>query len=426
MSEHSSKNNAFPARDTLRQARKHLNTLFLQKMRVPMQFSKYNTIASIFMFFILGATAAHAILPPPSTGNIYVGNFGAGNVTVYDSTGAFLRTFTGPGVSGARGIVIAPNRKLYLSSEFTSEIFVFGPGETFEKKFNHAELSGPTGIAISDADELYVCSFNKDQVVVFDLDGNFLRTFTGTGLDGPNCVATDSQGNIFVSSAITGTVLKFDPNENFIKNFTGGGLLSPMSIARNLDDVLYVSGGGSNNIVKFDNDGTFLGVITHPDLPVPQGIAFDERGHFFVTSFTANQAVEFDENDNYVQTITEGGLQVPRSVAFEQNQPVTAINDSEPGIPAQFDLSQNFPNPFNPSTKIRFQIPPGGGIVKLRIFDILGRLVATLLDGRQSGGIKTVTWDGRDQRGRAVSTGVYFYQLTAGGFSRTRKMLLVR
>jgi hypothetical protein len=97
-----------------------------------------------------------------------------------------------------------------------------------------------------------------------------------------------------------------------------------------------------------------------------------------------------------------------------------------PVIPARFALYQNAPNPFNPETLIRYDVPAGGGPVSLRIYDVGGRLVRVLIDGTQAPGAKRILWNGRNDRGEAVATGVYFYRLNAPEFEQTRKMLLLR
>jgi hypothetical protein len=101
-------------------------------------------------------------------------------------------------------------------------------------------------------------------------------------------------------------------------------------------------------------------------------------------------------------------------------------DDDGQTVPAAFALTQNYPNPFNPSTVIGYDVPAGGGAVAIRIYDVGGRLVRTLVNGVETPGRKTVEWHGRDDRGNTVATGVYFYQMTAPGFERTRKMVLVK
>jgi hypothetical protein len=103
---------------------------------------------------------------------------------------------------------------------------------------------------------------------------------------------------------------------------------------------------------------------------------------------------------------------------------VTAI--SERAIPRTFALYENVPNPFNPTTTISYDVPPGGGHVTLRVYDVSGRLVRTLVDGPETDGAKTATWDGFSNGGQQVATGVYFYRMTASGFEQTRKMVLMK
>jgi flagellar hook assembly protein FlgD len=94
-------------------------------------------------------------------------------------------------------------------------------------------------------------------------------------------------------------------------------------------------------------------------------------------------------------------------------------------VPSTYELSQNYPNPFNPTTQIRFSLPRESG-VKLVVFDIVGRVVTTLVDQKMSAGVHQVTWNGRDQDGRPVASGVYFYHIQAAGFSATKKMALIK
>ena len=93
---------------------------------------------------------------------------------------------------------------------------------------------------------------------------------------------------------------------------------------------------------------------------------------------------------------------------------------------ADFALHQNRPNPFNPSTEIRFEIPGEGSAIDLAVYDIAGRRVAGLASGFVAGGSHSVVWRGRDDAGRSVGSGVYFYRLEADGFVESRKLLLLK
>jgi hypothetical protein len=102
----------------------------------------------------------------------------------------------------------------------------------------------------------------------------------------------------------------------------------------------------------------------------------------------------------------------------------TAGDAVQPGL--TFSLQQNVPNPFNPVTKISFVVPDGGANVSLRIFDLSGRLVRTLVDGHEPAGTRTVTWQGQDDQGQPAASGTYFYQLTGPSFSEMKKMVLLK
>jgi flagellar hook assembly protein FlgD len=106
---------------------------------------------------------------------------------------------------------------------------------------------------------------------------------------------------------------------------------------------------------------------------------------------------------------------------------VHGVADPTPvsGAPRELSLGQNVPNPFNPTTRIGFTLPEASH-VNIRIFDVHGRLVATLLDRALPAGAGDVLWNGRDERGAAVSSGVYFYRLSASGRQITKKMVLLK
>lgn len=89
-------------------------------------------------------------------------------------------------------------------------------------------------------------------------------------------------------------------------------------------------------------------------------------------------------------------------------------------------LSHNFPNPFNPATAIRYRVPSPGNRVELSVYDLSGRRVTTLVDAYRSGGEHVVVWRGRDEEGRQVGSGVYFYRLEVGETQLERKMVLLK
>ncbi len=105
--------------------------------------------------------------------------------------------------------------------------------------------------------------------------------------------------------------------------------------------------------------------------------------------------------------------------------PVVSIDPPHANVPNRFELSQNYPNPFNPNTNISFQITDLG-FVELKIYDVTGKLVRTLLSETKPPGSYEVQWDGKDHNGNEVGSGAYFYRLKAGELNGVRKMLLLR
>ncbi len=98
----------------------------------------------------------------------------------------------------------------------------------------------------------------------------------------------------------------------------------------------------------------------------------------------------------------------------------------EEEIPREFGLYQNIPNPFNPTTTVGYDVPAGGGRVRIEVFDVSGRLVTTLVDEVLPEGRRSVAWHGVDERGAELPSGVYFYRMDAGDYVETRKMLLLK
>ncbi len=105
---------------------------------------------------------------------------------------------------------------------------------------------------------------------------------------------------------------------------------------------------------------------------------------------------------------------------------LTPTGIGAPPVPTSFALHPNVPNPFNPITTIAYDIPEGGADVNITIYDVAGRMVRELVDEHRSAGTWSVQWNGDDDRGQRVASGVYFYRMRAGEFNETRKMVLLK
>lgn len=144
-------------------------------------------------------------------------------------------------------------------------------------------------------------------------------------------------------------------------------------------------------------------------------------GNGDVVSLTFRVLTEFEDNARF---------EIANGVVFDGSQlsnPVVALGSlNVESTPTEFALLQNFPNPFNPETTIKYNVANGGN-VSLRIYNVVGQVVKTLVAEQQNAGRYTVRWNGTDDRGLSVSSGIYFYQITAGSdFQDVKKLMLLK
>jgi hypothetical protein len=132
-----------------------------------------------------------------------------------------------------------------------------------------------------------------------------------------------------------------------------------------------------------------------------------------------------------LRRLREGGpgVTVADAVVLDAEGRTLALNQSDVAESFAkgegYALGQNYPNPFNPETQIVYGLPEAGR-VRLTVYNALGQAVRTLVDEARGPGRHAVRWDGRDEAGRAVSSGVYLYRIQAGGFEAVRRMVLLK
>ena len=155
-----------------------------------------------------------------------------------------------------------------------------------------------------------------------------------------------------------------------------------------------------------------------------ENMGSDEKRYIALIDVTHNKRVDVSLLNEYTfYNSIETKFKV---VAGEQTWVEDQINIIENSLPKEFALSQNFPNPFNPSTTIKFDVARSG-YVKIKIYNILGQEIVTIADGfYETGRNYQVMWNGKDILGREAASGVYLYRLEAGNFVKTKKMLLIK
>ena len=212
----------------------------------------------------------------------------------------------------------------------------------------------------------------------------------------------------------------------------------PSNLYRNLGSLSFVdvsTGWGglpeafSAAAADFDEDG-FPDLVLE-DLNVWTLMMYDGSEYVdhteLLVDYSEGLSGHYSTMPQFVDLDEDGDLDIYSKEIYLENQGLcrTLVHDEHPSVPGSCLLHQNYPNPFNPSTVIRFDLPRSGQ-VKLRVYDVRGALVATIIDRHMKEGRKEVTWDARDNRGNPVASGIYFCRLVAGEFTRNRKMVLLR
>jgi hypothetical protein len=205
---------------------------------------------------------------------------------------------------------------------------------------------------------------------------------------------------------------------------------SMMYVSVSADDVQNLMGFALN--LTYDTDALEFvenSVNGAVGLQITRNIVEDEYIHiadmFIGEQFSGTVTLGFKVKGSY----DELSFEIPNGSVFTgENYEEMGINSVESTYkvaPSVYALSKNYPNPFNPTTTIDYSIPQAGN-VELVIYNTAGQKVRTLINQMQDASFYKVVWDGRDESGQSVASGIYFYRLVAGNFSKIEKMTLIK
>jgi len=295
----------------------------------------------------------------------------------------------------------------------------------------------PTGITFNEFDGFFYVSDDGEHAIMrYDHTfGASLASVVVPGADFEGITSDPSTGFLYSVVGVDGInndgfsrVLVYDSNLNFLNE------LSVTEIATDPEGIAYSSklnhlfllSGKDKKIYECTLDGT---LVTDYDIrnffPSPD----DPQGLTFAPSSDPN-----DDPTNYNLYIVDGqkdnnpdpendrdGLVYEATIDPINLRAVTETRS----IPNMFSLSQNYPNPFNPETQFRFQLPKATHI-QMKIYNINGQEIRRLLSENYAAGTYTVSWDGKDDHGDPLPSGIYFCQLRAGEFFQVKEMNLLR
>jgi Ca-activated chloride channel homolog len=219
-----------------------------------------------------------------------------------------------------------------------------------------------------------------------------------------------------------------------------GGLQAWDQYPKTIDDLFW--GSQVIQLGLYDNTGTFSVTLKGDErtksVQFSNSISFADTlgGYRFVPRLWAKSKIDYllgqismyGESPELVKQVTDLSLRFQILTPYSAFYSDPTSVDQKKDLPDEFSLKQNYPNPFNPSTVIEYYLPSKAAFyhVTINIYNILGQLIARLVDREEPAGIHRITWDGKDLNGRTVASGIYFYSMRAGDYFKTKKMIMLR
>lgn len=285
---------------------------------------------------------------------------------------------------------------LFIGEFFGKVYFLENTGTVFSPDF-------PDSLIVGNYFNIDVGNNSAPAFVDIDADGDYDLFIGEYGGNINSYENTGSPANPnFV--LVTENYLDIDVGENsfpFFADMDGDG------------DFDLIVGSANNGFLFYRNTGT----PQNPDFVNEPG--FDVYAPLRSTPILAD--IDNDSDLDLISGSQGGGL-----LFYENLDSVTAIDHThQHNVPTSIRLEQNYPNPFNSITVISWQLSARNN-VRLTVYDLLGQKIKTLVNGRRSAGAHRVEWDGKDDLGNDVASGIYIYRIRAGNFVSSRKMLLIR
>ena len=359
---------------------------------------------------------------------IYVsdaGNFSSPpwKILKFDENGENPQTFIDTVLAWPQDIVFLEDQGVVLISNLNTGRITKYNSSTGEYIGDFATgIAGPTRMKIGADSLLYVLQWSGNgKVKRYELDGTFVDEFTSTGVTQSIGIDWDNEGNLFVSSYGGALIRKFDTSGVDLGIFINSNLAGPTNIWFDDNGDLLVIDYNGTSVKRFDSNGSYINnFIT--GLSQAEGVDFFPNGNILIGNGATHSVKMYDSNGVYIEDFIPnglGGLITPNAIVIREVNPSSISGDGDIGEKS-FILEQNYPNPFNPSTVISYQLPVTSEVT-LKVYNVLGNEVATLVDEYKPAGSYETKFDAS-----GLASGIYFYQLKAGTFIQTNKMAYVK
>jgi hypothetical protein len=347
----------------------------------------------------------HAVLAPPND-----------NVDIYDVNGPTSGVSNGPGSRAKNRQLVDQYYKIIWDSGDLESVTI-SDGTVQSDKSNDCQML----IDWMDLSEhrvgLWVCGDD----VAYDLDQNDAST-TALTLMSSRCgvdFVTTSYFELTGGRTAGGVVTPLMTGDTDLNLFVHSGVPDKFyafggCFVINQFDVLDKTANGKYALhYPMYNSTNYYGAI---------GSAFQNGGGYDVKTMWFGFSWQYIRDD--VVSTPKDQFEIAKDVFNWMQNPINA-NVTDTPTPKAYKLAQNFPNPFNPTTSIKFDMKDKG-MVTLKVYNVAGQLVRTLVNGTKDAGSYAITWDGKNDRGSAVASGIYFYKMETKDFSQTKKMVMLR
>jgi hypothetical protein len=357
---------------------------------------------------VLGADGMEGAVDPTNTAIMYCSRQNGGLNRSTDGGNNFVPIYGG--ITGSGGwvtpYILDPVNPATIYTGFQDIWKSTDRGDVW-KKISDLNVSSFRAMTVAKSDNNYIYAVNSS-TVYRTTDGGSIWTNVTAGLP--------SNSLTYIEASTT------DPKEIWV---TLSGYTDKQKIFHSTnagDNWVNISGSlpnlPANCITYLDPDRLFIGM----DVGAYYKDATMSDWEPFMVNLPNVEIDEFEINipANKIRAATYG-----RGIWETIIPPMVGTTSNQNNIPDKFELYQNYPNPFNPRTTIKFDIAVNSN-VSLRIFNILGQEVRTLVNSELAPGIKTVVWDGTNNSGTVVTSGIYIYVLKAGDYRDTKKMVLLK